>query len=357
MKNNLKKIAQKWIFTVFWLLRIFCTWKNDLPDHQQLQGERFNCGEEGFKTSKRTRGVSYGMVSPPVQSSILAAGGCECICTHSEGENVWTTAWCQEGQQKSHFSPRKTSRTDWNSAGRTRIGQQKTWVLCRANSGASWDHLCVRLLLIQGSGLTHDSVQKRATKNPGAIWWRYIFQHDGAHLNEQARRPLHWNFGSVARKLPDLNPIENLRSILKKRVDKQKPTHYDQLWALIRQEWIVAIRQDLAKKLIPSMPERIAEVIKKKGQHCKYSLFVKFDVFANKSHWNLWNAYNCSSVYYRKLMEKLSKNTEAAKFAKHNICVTAKTFNKDCTAKVWAPQSKICILLLFISWILKSIST
>ena len=67
----------------------------------------------------------------------------------------------------------------------------------------------------------------------------------------------------------DLNPIENLWSILKRRVDKQKPTNSDKLQALIMQEW-AAISQDVAQKLIDSMPGRIAEVLKKKGQHCKY---------------------------------------------------------------------------------------
>jgi hypothetical protein len=41
---------------------------------------------------------------------------------------------------------------------------------------------------------------------------------------------------------------------------------------LIMQEW-AAISQDVAQKLIDSMPGRIAEVLKKKGQHCKYWLF------------------------------------------------------------------------------------
>ncbi len=48
---------------------------------------------------------------------------------------------------------------------------------------------------------------------------------------------------------PDLNPIENLLSILKRWVDKQKPTNSDLLQALIMQEW-AAISQDLAQKLI-----------------------------------------------------------------------------------------------------------
>jgi transposase len=64
---------------------------------------------------------------------------------------------------------------------------------------------------------------------------------------------------------PDLNPIENLWSILKRRVKKQNPTNSDQLQALIMQEW-AAISQDMAQKLIDSMPGWIAEVLKKKGQ-------------------------------------------------------------------------------------------
>ena len=68
---------------------------------------------------------------------------------------------------------------------------------------------------------------------------------------------------------PDRNPIENLWSILKRRVDKQKPTNSDKFQASIMQEW-AAISQDVAQKLIDSMPVRIADVLKKKGQHCKY---------------------------------------------------------------------------------------
>ena len=64
-----------------------------------------------------------------------------------------------------------------------------------------------------------------------------------------------------------VNPIENLWSILKRQVDKQKPTNSDKLQALIMQEW-AAISQDVAQKLIDSMPGQIVE--KKKGQHCKY---------------------------------------------------------------------------------------
>ena len=60
---------------------------------------------------------------------------------------------------------------------------------------------------------------------------------------------------------PDLNPIENLWSILKRRVDKL--TNSDKLQALIKQEW-ADISQDVAQKLIDSMPGRIAEILKRR---------------------------------------------------------------------------------------------
>lgn len=41
----------------------YCTWKNHTLDQQELQGERFTC-TEGFSFW----GLSYGIVSPPVQS-------------------------------------------------------------------------------------------------------------------------------------------------------------------------------------------------------------------------------------------------------------------------------------------------
>jgi hypothetical protein len=52
-------------------------------------------------------------------------------------------------------------------------------------------------------------------------------------------------------------------------VDKQKPTNSDKLQALIMKEW-AAISQDVAQKLVDSIPGQITEVLKKKGQHCKY---------------------------------------------------------------------------------------
>ena len=57
--------------------------------------------------------------------------------------------------------------------------------------------------------------------------------------------------------------------VLNRQVDKQNHTISDKLQAFIMQDW-AAISQDVALKLNDSMPGWIAEVLKKKGQHCKY---------------------------------------------------------------------------------------
>ena len=105
-----------------------------------------------------------------------------------------------------------------------------------------------------------------------------LFQHDGAPCNEE-KVITKWLgeqnidiLGPWPGNSPDLNPIEILWSILKRRMDKQKPTNSEKLQALIMQEG-AAISQDVAQKWIDSMPGQIAEVLKKKGKYCKHGLF------------------------------------------------------------------------------------
>ena len=70
-------------------------------------------------------GDGYGVVSPPVQSCLNIGSRWVRVHLHAQwGEDFWTTVLCC--QQRSHFSPRKSSWTNWNSAGSTRIGQRRT---------------------------------------------------------------------------------------------------------------------------------------------------------------------------------------------------------------------------------------
>ena len=70
---------------------------------------------------------------------------------------------------------------------------------------------------------------------------------------------------------PDLNPIENLWSIVKRRLEKYEkaPTSMADLWDRINAEWS-QIPKEIIENLLESIPKRINEVISNKGLWTKY---------------------------------------------------------------------------------------
>lgn len=68
---------------------------------------------------------------------------------------------------------------------------------------------------------------------------------------------------------PDLNPIENIWSILKQMVERRAPKSKEQLKTVIKEEW-QKLDQAVIKKTIESMPKRVDQVIKNRGKKCDY---------------------------------------------------------------------------------------
>ena len=70
---------------------------------------------------------------------------------------------------------------------------------------------------------------------------------------------------------PDLNPIEHLWGVLKRKLAgyENLPTSIKELWVWVQVEW-EAISVQKCQKLIESMPRRIEAVIKAKGGYTKY---------------------------------------------------------------------------------------
>lgn len=69
---------------------------------------------------------------------------------------------------------------------------------------------------------------------------------------------------------PDLNPIENLWHILKKKVNERQPKTERELKEAILRCWNRDISGDITRSLIDSMPTRVSQVLNAKGSITKY---------------------------------------------------------------------------------------
>lgn len=68
---------------------------------------------------------------------------------------------------------------------------------------------------------------------------------------------------------PDLNPIENVWSVMKVNIAKRHPKNVRQLRKIVDEEWDKCGRE-LAQKLVKSMPHRIQAVIAAEGDYIMY---------------------------------------------------------------------------------------
>ncbi len=102
----------------------------------------------------------------------------------------------------------------------------------------------------------------------------FIFQQDlaPAHtakgtkswFNDHGVTVLDWPANSS-----DLNPIDNLWGIVKRKMRDTRPNNADDLKATVKETW-ASIPPQQCHKLITSMPRRIEAVIKAKGVPTKY---------------------------------------------------------------------------------------
>ena len=102
-------------------------------------------------------------------------------------------------------------------------------------------------------------------------WW---FQQDNApqHTAHISQRWFH-NHGvdliDFPPYSPDLNPIENLWSILKGRIESRLARTIDEVERVLKEEW-EALDEELLKSLAASMPTRCAAVVANHGHKAPY---------------------------------------------------------------------------------------
>ncbi len=88
-------------------------------------------------------------------------------------------------------------------------------------------------------------------------------------LNDRGVGVLDWPANS-----PNLNPIENLRGIVKRKIRNKRPKNADELKATVKETW-ASIPPQQCHKLITSMPRRIEAEIKAKGAPIKYWVHIQ----------------------------------------------------------------------------------
>ena len=72
---------------------------------------------------------------------------------------------------------------------------------------------------------------------------------------------------------PDLNPIENLWTVLKDKVFEKQPASAKELVDAIKPVWVHEFSAEYCRSLVESMPKRLESIIKAKGGPTKYRLF------------------------------------------------------------------------------------
>ena len=119
--------------------------------------------------------------------------------------------------------------------------------------------------------LQHNLIQTALHFYSREAWW---FQQDNApqHTSHLARRWFHnhgVNLIDFPPYSPDLNPIENLWSILKARVEARLARTMDEVEQVLKEEW-EALNKELLASLAHSMPTRCAAVVANHGHKAPY---------------------------------------------------------------------------------------
>ncbi len=89
---------------------------------------------------------------------------------------------------------------------------------------------------------------------------------------------------------PDLNPIENLWSIVKRKMRDTRPNNADDLKATIKKATWASITPEQCHRLIASMPLRIDAVIHAKEGPTKYWVHRNYHTF-QKAEISVWNIF------------------------------------------------------------------
>ena len=102
--------------------------------------------------------------------------------------------------------------------------------------------------------------------------WLFQQDNDPKHTSKRAKQFMEENSIPLLpwpSQSPDLNPIENLWSILEQKLEKRTCNNEQELFKTLEDEW-KRLPIDLLTRLVASMPRRCQAVIDVKGGHTKW---------------------------------------------------------------------------------------
>ncbi|CAF1370561.1 unnamed protein product [Adineta steineri] len=111
-----------------------------------------------------------------------------------------------------------------------------------------------------------------AAKQEFRQYWRLQQDNDPKHtsniakqiINNKVRRLMKWPSDSS-----DVNPIEHLWSIVKRKVEKRKPKNIDELELFLCEEF-KNVDVNIVAKIVMSMKKQCLSFIEYKGERTKY---------------------------------------------------------------------------------------
>lgn len=145
----------------------------------------------------------------------------------------------------------------------------------------SWSHVGrIQVLngMINADRYINEVLEKKLLQSARDIFGEgrpFVFQQDGAPCHT-AKKCTKWFADHGVEVMPwpgnspDLNPIENLWSRLKKLLFGKNLSNKDQLIQATINAWFHVITPENLKKLVESMPRRCAAVIKSRGYPTRY---------------------------------------------------------------------------------------
>ena len=119
--------------------------------------------------------------------------------------------------------------------------------------------------------ILQDHLIRNARKQFGRRW-RLLQDNDPKHksrivkkfLDEEVPEVVDWPSNS-----PDANPIENLWSVIKRRVEKRRPSNLNELNKFLHDKWN-KVDMLIINNLIKSMKSRCLALIESKGERIDY---------------------------------------------------------------------------------------